>query len=309
MRVSLFKLTFPHGLHISPHELSLDDSSFAIPADTLFSALLSAWVRRGMEAVAWLDPFLGGKPPFLLTSAFPYSEKGLSFPKPFHLRLFGEWRHAEFLPETAFYRLCKGDSQGLEEGTPEEFWKIEQIPRVSLDRFTNRSNLFFVGRVHFRPGCGLWFGVAWLQPEERCQDLPFREAFMLALRELAATGLGGDRCVGYGQFEFELLDEVDWPDPAPGGCGVLLSRLWPKEEEIPALRDSLAWRFVEVGGWAETPAGHVRRKRVRLVKEGSVVPAGVQGGLADLTPPGFAAHRIWRYGYAFLYPLEVGHGA
>lgn len=308
MRVSLYGLTFPHGLHLSPHELSLDDSLCVIPADTIFSALLWAWVRQGGNAAAWLEPFLRGDPPFLITSAFPRSEKGLYFPKPLYLRLTGEWRHTEFLSETDFYKLAKGKSEGPK-GEKPEFWEIKQIPRVTLDRFTNQSNLFFVGRVHFRPNCGLWFGVAWLRPTERCQELSFREAFEHALRELTETGLGGDRHVGYGRFAYEVLDEVNWPDPRSSEYGVLLSRLWPKEEELPLLRKSLAWRFVEVSGWAETQAGHVRRNRARLVKEGSVLPSGIRGGMVDLTPKNFTAHRIWRYGLAFLYPLEVEYEA
>lgn len=324
MQVSLYRLTFPSGFHLAPHELALNETLPTIPSDTLFSALVQAWIRAGGDPQAWLAPFTAGDPPFLLTSAFPWirekvkengQEKvreGPWFPKPLHLRPSPEWKEVPFLPEDVFFRLARGEPAGTPPAWPpsaEKPWAIEEIPRVSLDRVTLRSNLFYIARVHFREGCGLWFGVAWRDPERPCGRHTFRQAFALALEELATTGLGGDRGVGYGRFLWKLAAETTWPDPNPQGFGVLLSRFHPKKQELEALRDARAWRLVEVAGFAETAVGHVRRKRVRLVAEGSVLPARLQGDLADLTPNAFGAHRIWRYGLAFLYPWEVAHEA
>ncbi|MEN3009710.1 MAG: hypothetical protein ABDI20_01785 [Candidatus Bipolaricaulaceae bacterium] len=324
MQVSLFRLTFPSGFHLAPHEVALDETLPTIPSDTLFSALVQAWIRAGGDPQAWLAPFTAGDPPFLLTSAFPWirekvkengQEKvreGPWFPKPMPLRPSPEWKEVPFLPEDVFVRLARGEPAGKPPAWPpsaEKPWEIEEIPRVSLDRITLRSNLFHIARVHFREGCGLWFGVAWLDPERPCGGQSFRSALELALTALAETGLGGDRSVGYGRFHWEPVGEATWPQPKPEGFGVLLSRLWPLAQEFERLRRAVAWRFTEVGGFAETAAGHVRRKRVRLVVEGSVVPGELRGGLADLTPADSLPHRVWRYGLALLYPWEVAHAA
>lgn len=310
MRVSLYRLTFPHGLHLSPHELSLDESSPLVPSDTLFSALTWAWIRRGGDPEAWLAPFCQGDPPFLLTSAFPWIDGEPWFPKPLNLRHNRAWRDVPFLPEALFFRLARGEEPGEPPPWPPNGrapWEIAEIPRVSLDRVSLRSNLFYLARVHFREGCGLWLGVAWRAPERPCGNGSFREALEAALAELGETGLGGDRGVGYGRLRFAHVDDVLWPDPKPQGYALLLSRLWPKEEELELLRRARAWRWVEVGGYAETAQGHVRRLRVRLIVEGSVVPVALEGGLVDVTPAGFQAHKIWRYGLALLFPWEVAH--
>ncbi len=310
MRVSLYCLKFPAGLHIAPHELSLDETLPTIPSDTLFSALVHGWLRRGGDPNHWLEPFVQSKPPFLLTSAFPWVHDQPWFPKPLSFQPSPKWQALPFLPEPLFFRVAKG--KPLDEPPPEleeTPWEVEQIPRVSLDRITLRSNLFHIARVRFPAGCGLWFGVAWLNHEMRCGSLSFREALELALAELTETGIGGDRGLGYGRFSFQHVDDVTWPDPVTA-LGVLLSRLWPKPKEVELLRGSRAWRLTEVGGFAETAVGHVRRLRVRLVAEGSVVPSVVKGGLVNVAPEDFAKkhHPIWRYGLAFLYPWEVDHG-
>ncbi len=311
MRVSLYRLVFPTGFHLAPHEheLSLSETLPTIPADTIFSALVQAWARLGGDPAAWLAPFLQHNPPFLLTSAFPWAEDQPWFPRPLSFQPNREWKDVSFLPEALFFQLAKGR---WEQRSPHElkrkFWEIQEVPRVSLDRLTMKSNLFTVARVRFAQGCSLWLGVAWLNPDLPCGKYPFREAFALALGELAETGMGGDRNVGYGRFHPEHVDDVTWPDPKTEGLGVLLSRLWPREDELGLLRKSPAWRFTEVGGFARTAEGrHIRRLRVRLVVEGSVLPAGVRGGLVNLAPPNFTAHPIWRYGLALLYPWEVVH--
>ncbi len=311
MRVSLYRLTFPHGFLLAPHEhdISLSETLPTIPADTIFSALVQAWVRLGEDPDQWLNPFVLGEPPFLLTSCFPWAEGQPWFPKPLSFRPTVEWKDIAFLPEPLFFRVAKGEKvQAKPHELRRRFWEVQELPRVSLDRLTLRSNLFAVARVRFAEGCGLWFGVAWLNPHLPCGKHQFRAAFERALQELAETGVGGDRSVGYGRFQPEHVDDLPWPDPRPEGVGVLLSRLWPKEGELELLRKSWVWRFTEVGGFARTSeGGHVRRLRVRLVVEGSVVPAGIRGGLVDLAPPGLAPHPIWRYGLALLYPWEVAH--
>lgn len=313
MRVSLYRLTFPSGFHLAPHEhdLSLSETLPTIPADTLFSALVQAWARLGGDPRHWLDPFAHNEPPFLLSSAFPWAEGQPWFPKPLSFRPTRAWKEIHFLPEALFFRIARGQQvPDKPEELRKKFWEIQEVPRVSLDRCTLLSNLFVLARVRFAHDSGLWFGVAWLQPDLPCGGVRFREAFSQALAELGETGVGGDRNVGYGRFIPEHVDDVTWPEPKPEGFGVLFSRLWPRPQELELLRQSLVWRFTEVGGVARTSGGrHVPRQRVRLVVEGSVVPAGIRGGLVDLAPPGFTAHPIWRYGLAFLLPWEVNHAS
>lgn len=57
-------------------------------------------------------------------------------------------------------------------------------------------------------------------------------------------------------------------------------------------------------------AKNLRRRTVRMFSEGSVFSAesnsGLYGGLVNVKPEDFAEHEVYRYGYAFAVPLEVG---
>jgi CRISPR type III-A-associated RAMP protein Csm4 len=184
-----------------------------------------------------------------------------------------------------------------------------------VDRQRNASNIFHTGRLTFSPGCGWWFGLAWLQPEQKVghsgQTLAQRVEQTLNL--LADTGLGGERAAGYGHFDCQQVGASQWDDPAPGQLFVTLSRYHPRPAELPtALQDNaVAYKLVSVGGWLNSPgadgqAKAQRRRRLWLVAEGSVVRTvgnGPWGDVTDVRPvyPGAGVefpHPIWRYGLA-----------
>lgn len=196
-------------------------------------------------------------------------------------------------------------------------WKADKVPRVTVNRRTHASNIFHSGRVSFAPGCGLWFGVAWLRPDERPGDgeLTFRQTFELALSALADGGLGGERAAGYGAFCWQNGEVVQWTDPAPGQHYVTLSRYHPRSDETPGAftGDSTAYSLQAVAGYLQAPGQAAqRRRRLWLVAEGSVLCAASAapfGDLTDVRPQvGHFPHEIWRYGLACPVKLEVPHG-
>ena len=238
MRVAVYKLRFPHGIHVGAYGIGTEGIHFKIPADTLFSALLSAWISLGNDPEPWISEFprthdketLDADPPFLLTSAFPYKGSVLFVPKPLdphYAQAISEekrkaWKRLQFVSESLLMEISKGipidelvhNGEFLQSGqvlvrrteakeVPAEsgMWKEHTIPRVTLDRVSFTSNLFHVGRVEFAKGAGLWFGVIWRDPERPCGDVTFKEAFEIALKALSQSGIGGERSVGYGSFE------------------------------------------------------------------------------------------------------------
>ena len=89
--ITPYYLTFHSGLHLGTRGVNLEEAGQSIPSDTLFSALVDAWHRRGRAVEAFMQPFVTQPvdPPFLLTSAFPFVEEVLFFPLPVDLaRLF-----------------------------------------------------------------------------------------------------------------------------------------------------------------------------------------------------------------------------
>lgn len=270
-----YKGRFKAGFHLGAYGIGTESTRITIPSDTLFSALLTAWVRLGGDPACWAEAFPRTRegttehadPPFLLTSTFPYAGGTLLFPKPLGLPLPGVpkddrkgWKRVRFVSERIFFRIMTGKNldgiwpssdadkeERLKQGgsvlvladeagsVPDTIWKEEKVPRVSLDRISSSSNLYSVGRVSFAQRAGLWFGVRWSDPDRPCGDIAFSQAFEHALKELEVSGLGGDRSTGQGVFEEELMDELSWPDPLSGEPAVLLSRYHPRGDELPAV--------------------------------------------------------------------------
>ncbi len=298
---------------------------------------------------ALVDP--EAAPPLLLTSAFPYADDVRLLPRPAlplaptlsDNETTKTVKRVEWVSETVFAALISGIDQAAldrqwsqksllqagnvwttgEEGSrleahlPESdagehlIWWTDVVPRVTVDRITNASQIYHVGRTYFADGCGLWFAARgeaiWLDRME--QVLAFK----------AVEGIGGLRSVGNGQFTLHM-------DAAPGLLAdlttiaetehgeILLSRLAPAADEMIRLRSDVAsYQLVLVGGFSGTPGTTpVVRRQVRMVTEGSVIGAGAAskrppGQLVDVTPETtpWLGHRIYRYGYGFTVPVRL----
>jgi CRISPR-associated protein Csm4 len=300
-------------------------------------------------ALAELEQAFVGTPPLRLTSAFPYIGNLLLFPKP-HLAAprpvegqeavkesGKEYKRVRWVSQQVFTELLQGPEQAkldelwadkvllqggavwvtrdeakaLGAGQPDgEFWKSDRVPKVTVDRLTNASQIFHVGRVHFAPGCGLWCmaqgEAAWLDRVEAGLNL------------LADDGLGGQRSRGNGQFECKKIEPPPSLPQLESAYGVLLSRFAPSVAEMALLRSvHAAYGLALVGGFSGT-AGDPPfvRRQVRLLVEGSVIgteegtASAASGRLVDVTPsaPEVTArldHPIYRYGVAYTVPIRV----
>ena len=76
----------------------------------------------------------------------------------------------------------------------------------------------------------------------------------------------------------------------------------------PHENDQVDWARAEYsatvrGGWTDSSAGSLQKKLVRMIEEGSVVPAAeIRGRAVDVSPDGFA-HPVYRSGFALAVPL------
>ena len=152
-------------------------------------------------------------------------------------------------------------------------WRKQVVPHVNLDRSKNASSLFHTGQVWYANGCGLWFAMrgeaAWINK---------------ALIHLSQSGLGGKRSTGHGAFEW--AGSPDDLAPATEQWGMCLSRCAPLPDELSALQDSrAAYKLVTVGGWCQDAERHPwRRRSVRMLAEGAILPAKLRGQLIDVRP-------------------------
>jgi len=306
-----------------------------VPSDSLFAALVQTWADQGEDVAQRLSAFEAkeGAPPFLLTSAFPFAGGVRFYPcpplLPPHLSCFSDNQQKKakkirWLSEKVLHLLISGqdpseDSAFLHKGSlwisasekselekviqkddsgALKLWNFQIVPHVVVDRVSNASNLFHTGRVVFAPPCGIWFGVRgsvdWV---------------LEALPHLEDSGLGGMRSSGHGAFTYRKVEQ-NLPEP-DGGYGLLLSRYAPAELDeisIGLQAERSAYQMVTVGGWCQDYQGHPwRRRAVRLVAEGALLPVNVvQGKLVDVRPqnvqPWNGPQAIYRYGFAFMIP-------
>lgn len=206
-------------------------------------------------------------------------------------------------------------------------WKTQTVPRVTIDRVTNSSAVYQAGRVRYRRvegdtdvmRAGLWVAIEWLDHDHAPQDL---KLLTRCLQVLGDSGLGGERSIGYGQFDLEgPFDFEGFDIEGQGDRWLTLSTYHPRAQEMGqgnVLGAGSAYTVLIRRGWIGSPEGSsYRRPLVRMLGEGSVFhhpAAGAQvsyGDLADVTPDvmdpdqgATSGHKVWRYGIAF--PVPVG---
>lgn len=117
----IYALKMKGAVRVGRRGLELEDTLPAVPSDTLFSALTAALAACGEDTAAFLQPFLTDppRPPFLLTSTFPYVGEVRFYPAPLDwsgalsadaLRDYGKRiKKVQYLSERLFLRLLSGE--------------------------------------------------------------------------------------------------------------------------------------------------------------------------------------------------------
>lgn len=330
MKFTICKIKPRGSFHLGEKEMALEKTSSYVHSDTLFSAICNAYrlFYGNEELKKVLKLFEDREPPFLISSAFPYIDEILLFPMPKNIDFSDytkdkKFRTVEFVSRTIFERITGGEDikehiigENLVQGnhvlvTSEErsklrndkIWSTKEVPRVVIDRKTSASNIYHFGEVSFAKNCGLYFLMDWRMKE-------YEKKVEATIRVLGDEGIGGDRTYGKGLFKADFK-EIEM-NTEPGNQFVTLSLYYPKKEEISILKDRY-YELINRGGWIYSlEAKNLRRRTVRMFSEGSVFKfadmskSGLYGGLADVKPEGIDLHEVYRYGYAFAVPVEVG---
>lgn len=333
----IYKLQFTSPLHISDQHDDLGNSQKVIQSDTLYAALISCLAKRG--EILPEDGDLG----FTVSSLFPYFQKEKDstpvyfLPIPMQAKqadladasmakkvkkvqwvdsaiystvlsgesLFG--RTGKYIPDIQERYLSTYELPADINGS-KEFIKSEVSQRVTLQSRTGEDDAtpFYVDKILFRHHAGLYFIAE--------GDTTLLEK---ALQILSMEGIGTDRNVGYGFFEFTADTlSIDLPDDA--NHQLSLSLLIPEsKEQLKALMNSerVAYDFVRRGGWITTyPYMTLRKNAIYGFLPGSVFhkdegkPATVIGKIVDLKPETAEVeilHHIWRNGKAIMLPIKL----
>ena len=348
------------GFHFGREGLDQEVSAESFPSDSLFAALVAAFisVEGAANATAFVEPFLTTDTPqdmpFRLSSLFPRAGDLPLLPMPrvrVNLQTSEDRTRGKALKRIAyvspgilrhllnhdvvdrFLPSDSGDSDGLmlQDGkvwiTREErsllpgecqkknpldlrewaVWTNDTVPRVTIDRMSNSSTIFQVGRTVFNEGCGLWLLADVNQQGDWLEYL---------LDILGDQGIGGEHSSGYGGFTVEPLETPTLPSPDNRKQVVTLSRYNPTDREIAAgvLGKRASYELVDIGGWLAAPGSVAqRRKRVRMIEAGSILEAAqpIVGRVVDVRPeyeqPGAPNHPVYRSGLAL--PIGMSGGA
>jgi hypothetical protein len=135
-----------------------------------------------------------------------------------------------------------------------------------------------------------------------------------ALRLLADSGIGGERCLGWGRsgephFREGKVSELIFRYPIehaePPNARWLLSLYRPADGDAVDWSQG-SYSVVARAGrtWSPARSGDLKRS-VRMVSEGSVLVSQMElaGSACDVAPPGFP-HPVWAAGFAVSLPVN-----
>jgi len=192
-----------------------------------------------------------------------------------------------------------------------EFINSQVFPRVTVSR-TGKEDAkpFYMERLFFKDYSGMFF-IA--EGDTELLDI--------AIELLKNEGIGTDRNVGNGFFEFdkkkdiETNIELNLPE-SEYVCN--LSMFLPESHEVAKEllnSDNVAYDFQKRGGWITTPPyGKLRKNNVYMFNEASIFKSKtinkkfVKGKIADLTPDVEHVkfeHKIYRNGKSIFIPVKI----
>ncbi len=331
---SLYKLRFTSPLHIGDCRGDYGNSLTTVASDTFYAAITATLAKLGKDIPDNGD--LG----FVMSSLFPFfqkdkaSESVLFFPRPLRCKPFQAddptdnklLKKVAWVDKCSFEKMLAGSSLGnIKEYIHKTFLSSVKIAdsterddskEIKIDNFVHSQVVqrvkiemgkdtvpFYVDRVSFRGESGLFF-LAEGNVELLEEALPL----------LALEGVGTDRSVGYGQFEFEK-EQLDMDVPDNAQYQMSLSNFIPESsEQLKGLvgdlkKSQVAYDFVRRGGWITTPPYITFRKNVIYAfVPGSTFlgsDASAKGRFVDLKPEACKELPVWRCGKAIFLPTNI----
>ncbi len=324
--ITVYKLKFKTPLHIDAQGIGYETTDEIIHSDTIFSALMSLWHNFCNDDIEEICK----NPPFLISSAFPFKRETYFFPKPMvridskgedDFKIGKKLKKVKYISKNILEIFLLGkklefnESNTLQNGNfwimedelsqDETLFKKREVPRVTIDRVSNSSDIFYFSEIIFEKDSGLFFLVKFLSEG-------VQRKFEAILRLLGDEGVGGDKRLGRGIFSVEKKTDfqLSVPDHADGILN--LSLYHPTEEEIKEnLLNNASYALITRKGWIHSlGAMSLRRQSIRMLKEGSafnclnkqlygdcpiVLEKDIDNGLS---------HNIYRYGIGFCLPLK-----
>lgn len=186
-----------------------------------------------------------------------------------------------------------------------ETYKTQRVPKVAIDRITHATNIYYTGFVQYqwesKKQSGLYFLIHF--PEENTE---LQQRLKASLYLLGEEGIGGERSSGAGCFTAKwhelpnLWKKVINFKSSETVNHALISLFWEKSLSCTPL----SYSIIERGGWVSSSGQQERRRKVRMLGEGSVFSDIPKGQLANVTPKNFS-HKVYRSGISSSIPIII----
>lgn len=334
----VYKLHFTAPIHIGDEREDYGSSQKYLHSDSMYAAVTAVLASVGYEIPENGD--LG----FQISSLFPFYQKNMNdkavyfFPKlkkqgvlPVkHQEIAKQLKKIEWLDLITFNQFIKGENylhentNTIKENLNGNFYSViklpldgfinsEVVPRVKVPRYgidgaASEAEPFYMERVFFRDHSGLFF----LAIGENLDIL------QKALSILKDQGIGTDRTIGQGFFDFET-DTIEIDTIESNTCTNLSLFCPESNEQLQKMLDysnnhGVAYDFKKRGGWITTaPFNTFRKNSVYMFTEGGVFnfqeSENVQtaGAIVDLKPKSVndLNHNIYRSGKAIFIPVKI----
>lgn len=325
----IYKLHFTSPLHLGDSRDDYSVSLKTINSDTMYAALISCLAKLG-ETISE-DGDLG----CTISNLFPFYQKNgdskavYFFPKPLKQSLPTSNKAIEerkkvkkvtWLDERYFSKILKGEQlfddnaidnsiKGIymtDKEINKDFMSSQVSSRVTVSRNgQENAKPFHMDRVIFKDYSGFFFLA---EGDTSSLDK--------ALALLQSEGIGTDRNIGNGFFEYEP-DSIDIEFPDNAEYAMSLSSFIPESKDQLAsmlASKNVAYDFQRRGGWITTPPHNTLRKNViHSFSAGSVFKSECKGinihgrvGI-NLKPDWDSSlnHPVWRCGRALFLPIKV----
>lgn len=326
MVLDIFKLYFRTPLHLSKGKLnSFESSHHTLHSDTLKSALFVTARQLYGDNIA-TEAFFDS---FQISSAFPFTEKGYFFPKPYHFDPRTDPSKRKLLKDQPYMPLhllekLLSDKKSVSAADliaadRPEVWAEATEQHVSIDREDSRGEPFYVERLFPKEpeSRGLYF-ILW---KKEGIETVFLNQFTRMLQLLGENGLGLKKSVGNGAFEPEHA-QIELALPNDSNAVMALSLYRPQQGELDAAAlENGFYHFTQRGGWMASPEDDnvrtYRKKSVYMFTEGSVFPHAsteaqiyLRGKKAEVAPdnstiPHPVDHAVWREGTGLFLPIKI----
>ena len=234
-----------------------------ISSNTIVGAIIQALSEISESDI---KEIISEKPPFLISSAFPYAKsngnKEHFFPKLIVepskidtdlLRKAKKFKKVKFVHQTIFQDWINGEisEKELIEGIDEKYKVSNRLlmpkslnlnftittidrPHNLLNRLKSLSQEFFYSTAGYFKNAGLFFMI-------RYSNGSYKDKIESALRFLADRGFGGNLSIGEGEFSFKIYQGNIIGEPKDGELFTTLSLYCPTANEVGNITQGKAW--------------------------------------------------------------------